>query len=334
MSNNSLVDSFGRVVDYIRLSVTDRCDFRCSYCMPQKMNFLPKKEVLSLEELERVCDAFISLGIKKIRLTGGEPLVRKNIINLIKNLGQYKKNNMLEELTLTTNGSQLDIFAEDLLVHGIKRINVSLDTLTEEKFKKITIYGNLSKVLKGIYHAQKVGLEIKINCVALKGINDEEFDKIIKWCGDNNFDLTFIETMPMGKVELSRFDHYLPLDFLRKEIEKKWDLQDINYKTPGPARYTLNKTTGKRIGFITPLSHNFCELCNRVRISCTGTLYMCLGQSDNVDLRKPLRSSEGNASLVQAIREGIQKKPKGHDFQVSRTITKPAVPRNMNVTGG
>jgi len=334
MSNNSLVDSFGRIVDYIRLSVTDRCDFRCSYCMPQKMSFLPRKELLSLEELERVCDAFISLGVKKIRLTGGEPLVRKNIISLIKNLGQYKKNNMLEELTLTTNGSQLDIFAEDLLAHGIKRINVSLDTLIEEKFKKITIYGNLSRVLKGIYHAQKVGLEIKINCVALKGINDDEFDKIIEWCGKNSFDLTFIETMPMGKIEISRFNHYLPLDSLKTEIEKKWELQDIDYKTPGPARYTISKKTGKRIGFITPLSHNFCELCNRVRVSCIGTLYMCLGQSDNIDLRKPLRSSESNIPLIEAIQEGIQKKPKGHDFKITRTVNTPSINRNMNVTGG
>ena len=334
MSETSLIDPFGRHVTYLRVSVTDRCDFRCVYCMSEDMTFLPKKDLLSLEELDRVCTAFIEKGVKKLRLTGGEPLVRKGIMTLVESLGRHLKSGALEELTLTTNGSQLAKHAAELATHGVKRINVSVDTLDDDKFRKITRWGELAKVKEGIRAAQAAGLAIKINAVALKGVNDAEIAEMIRWTHGEGMDLTLIETMPLGDIDGDRTDQYLPLSVLRAQLMDQFTLEDIPYKTGGPARYVRVKETGGRLGFITPMTHNFCESCNRVRLTCTGTLYMCLGQEDAADLRAPLRASEGNDLLNAAIDEAISRKPKGHDFIIDRRRNKPAVARHMSVTGG
>jgi cyclic pyranopterin phosphate synthase len=331
---DSMIDPFGRHVSYLRVSVTDRCDFRCVYCMSEDMTFLPKKDVLSLEELERMCTAFVRKGVKKLRLTGGEPLVRKNIMSLINNLGKLIDTGELEELTLTTNGSQLHRYADDLVAAGVKRINVSVDTLDPVKFQEATRWGKLEQVMTGLAAAKKAGLQVKINAVALKHLNAMEFDDMIRWCGENGFDLTLIETMPLGEISEDRVDQYLPLSQVRQDLEKRWTLKEIPYRTGGPARYTEIVETGAKLGFITPLTHNFCESCNRVRLTCTGTLYMCLGQEDAADLRAPIRASEDDALLNAAIDEAIGRKPKGHDFIIDRRDSAPAVGRHMSVTGG
>jgi len=328
-----LIDSFQRKISYLRVSVTDRCDFRCSYCMSEDMEFLPKKDVLSLEELERLCNTFIDLGVKKLRITGGEPLVRKNIMQLFNNLGK-KLGKEFEELTLTTNGSQLDRYAKDLLGAGVRRINISLDSLNKNKFKKITRNGDFDKVIKGIMTAKKAGLKIKINTVALKGINDDEILNLVNWCGENKFSLTFIEVMPMGEIGEKRIDQYMPLKEVRNLIKKKYSISEDSFRSAGPARYVHCHETDQKIGFITPHTHNFCELCNRVRITCTGEMYMCLGQQDKADLKTPLRKSENNQLLKDVIYEAISRKPKGHDFVIEREKNEFFVPRHMNVTGG
>ncbi len=330
----NLIDPFGRHVSYLRVSVTDRCDFRCVYCMAEDMTFLPKKDLLSLEELDRLITAFIEQGVKKIRLTGGEPLVRKGIMTLVESLSRHLKSGAMEELTLTTNGSQLARHADELVHHGVKRINVSVDTLDAARFKEITLWGDLAKVKEGIAAAQKAGLAIKINAVALKGVNEHEIPEMIRWAHGEGMDITFIETMPLGDIDGDRTDQYLPLSQVRATLMDQFTLDDIPYKTGGPARYVQVKETGGRLGFITPLTHNFCESCNRVRITCTGTLYMCLGQNDAADLRTPLRASEGNELIHAAITEAISRKPKGHDFIIDRQHSKPAVARHMSVTGG
>ncbi len=329
-----MIDPFGRHVSYLRVSVTDRCDFRCEYCMSENMKFLPKSEVLTLEELYRVCSAFIRKGVRKIRLTGGEPLVRRDIMSLIRRLGAYVATGELEELTLTTNGSQLTRYADELVDAGIKRINVSVDSMDPDKFRKITRRGDLSTVLAGIEAASKAGLAIKLNTVALKGLNDTEYDDMIRWCGDHGHDMTLIETMPMGEVDHDRADHYLPLVQVREQLAERWILEDLDFNSGGPARYVRVGETGRKLGFITPLSHNFCESCNRVRLTCTGTLYMCLGQDDKADLRFPLRVTDDESLLDAAIDEAIGRKPKGHDFIIDRQNKGPAVERHMSVTGG
>ena len=329
-----LVDPFGRHVSYLRISVTDRCDFRCHYCMSEDMTFLPKTDVLTLEELERLCSAFIRKGVRKLRLTGGEPLVRRNIMSLFRNLGRHLESGALDELTLTTNGSQLARFADELVDCGVKRINVSMDTRDPDKFRQITRWGSLDKVLEGIEAAKQAGLAIKINAVALKDFNEHEIDGMITWCGEQGFDLTMIETMPLGDIGGERTDQYLPLSTVRDRLEKNWTLTDIPYRSGGPARFVEIAETGRKMGFITPMTHNFCESCNRVRLTCTGTLYMCLGQDDAADLRAPLRASEGDDLLETAIDEAIGRKPKGHDFIIERGQSGPAVARHMSVTGG
>ncbi|NVK32911.1 MAG: GTP 3',8-cyclase MoaA [Rhodobacteraceae bacterium] len=330
----SMIDPFGRAVTYLRVSVTDRCDFRCVYCMAENMTFLPKREVLSLEELDRLCTTFIEKGVRKLRLTGGEPLVRKNIMSLIRNLSRHIKSGALEELTVTTNGSQLAKLAGELVDNGVRRINVSLDTLNPDRFKQITRWGELDKVLNGIEAAKAAGLQVKINMVALKNANDHEIVPMMEWCHANGHDLTLIETMPLGEIDEDRTDQYLPLSQVRSQLSERFTLNDIPYKTGGPARYVNVKETGGRLGFITPMTHNFCESCNRVRVTCTGQLYMCLGQDDMRDLRAPLRASEGNELLSQAIDEAISRKPKGHDFVIGRNKGPAAVARHMSVTGG
>ncbi len=334
MDKPLLIDPHGRTVSYLRVSVTDRCNYRCVYCMAEDMTFLPKADLLSLEELERVCLAFIRRGVDKIRLTGGEPLVRRGIMTLIEKLGRQVKSGALRELTLTTNGTQLAKYANGLADAGIKRINVSLDSLDPATFTRLTRWGKVDDVLEGIFAAKAAGLEIKINAVALKGENEHELDRMIGWCGENGFDLTLIETMPVGEISFDRVDQYLPLSEVRRELEKRWTLEDIDYSTGGPATYVRVKETGKRVGFITPLSHNFCESCNRVRLTCTGTLYMCLGQEDAADLRSPLRASQTDGPLMDAIDEAIGRKPKGHDFVIDRRGAAAAVSRHMSVTGG
>ena len=328
-----LIDPFKRKISYVRVSVTDRCDFRCTYCMSEDMDFLPKKDVLSLEELDRLCNTFIDLGVKKLRITGGEPLVRKNIMQLFSNLGK-KLGQGLEELTLTTNGSQLDRYAKDLFDNGVRRINISLDSLEKNKFKKITRIGDLDKVINGIMVAKKAGLKIKINAVALKGINDNEILNLVNWCGENKFSLTFIEVMPMGEIGEKRSDQYMPLTEVKSLIQTKYSLTEDSLRTGGPARYVHCHETDQKIGFITPHTHNFCELCNRVRITCTGVMYMCLGQQDKADLKTPLRKSENDQLLKDVIYEAISRKPKGHDFVIERKQDEKFVPRHMNVTGG
>ena len=329
-----MIDPFGRHVSYLRVSVTDRCDFRCVYCMSENMTFLPKKGILTLEELDRLCSAFVEKGVKKLRLTGGEPLVRRNIMSLIHALGRHLETGDLEELTVTTNGSQLQKYAGELHDAGVRRINVSCDTLDPAKFKAITRWGDLGKVLGGIEAALAAGLHVKMNAVALKGVNDTEIDDLIRFTHGQGMDLTLIETMPLGDIEGDRTDQYLPLSLVRADLMERWTLEDIPYKTGGPARYFEVKETGGRIGFITPMTHNFCESCNRVRLTCTGTLYMCLGQDDAADLKTPLRASEANDLLYAAIDEAITRKPKGHDFVIDRRTKRPAVSRHMSVTGG
>ena len=330
-----MIDPFGRSISYLRVSVTDRCDFRCVYCMSEDMAFLPKAEILTLEELDRLSSAFIRLGVKKLRLTGGEPLVRKNIMHLFRSLGRHLATGDLEELTLTTNGSQLGKYARDLKDAGVRRVNVSLDTLDPEKFAAITRWGRFDQVMSGIRAAKEAGLQIKLNAVALKGVNDGEFDRLIGWCGEEGFDLTLIEVMPLGEVGAgTRVDQYLPLSMVRADLRKRWTLDESDYKTGGPARYYTVRETGARLGFITPMTHNFCESCNRVRLTCTGTLYMCLGQEDAADLRAPLRVSESDGPVEAAIRAAIDRKPKGHDFIIDRRHDRPAVSRHMSVTGG
>ena len=330
----ALIDPFGRHVSYLRVSVTDRCDFRCVYCMAEDMTFLPRKDLLTLEELDRLCSAFIAQGVKKLRLTGGEPLVRKGIMTLVESLSRHLKSGALEELTLTTNGSQLAKYAKELALHGVKRVNVSVDTLDPVKFKKITRWGDLAKVLDGIKAAQDAGLSVKINAVALKGVNEHEIPDMIRWCHAQNLELTLIETMPLGDIDGDRTDQYLPLSAVRAQLLDQFNLIDDPHRTGGPARYVTVQETGGRLGFITPLTHNFCESCNRVRLTCTGTLYMCLGQEDAADLRAPLRASESDELLHKAIDEAISRKPKGHDFIIDRDHNKPAVSRHMSVTGG
>ena len=331
---DTLIDPFGRKVDYIRVSVTDRCDFRCVYCMAEQMTFLPKADLLSLEELEIVCRSFMSLGTRKIRLTGGEPLVRRNIIQLIRNLGAEVKSGNLDELTITTNGSQLEKMAVDLIDAGVRRLNISIDTLNPEKFRKITRWGDLGKVLLGLEAAKNAGLKIKLNVVALRGVNEFEIGDMLTWAGQNGFEMTIIEVMPMGDIgNENRVDQYLPLSKVRADLAKRFTLTDLNYQTPGPARYVQVEETGQRLGFITPLTHNFCESCNRVRVTCTGELFMCLGQDDNADLASALRKG-GDAGLREAIIEAISRKPKGHDFVISRRMPAISVNRHMNVTGG
>jgi len=330
----ALIDPFGRAITYLRVSVTDRCDFRCVYCMSEHMTFLPKADLLSLEELDRLCSAFVVKGVRKLRLTGGEPLVRRGIMTLVSSLSRHLTSGALNELTLTTNGSQLQKYASELKANGIKRINVSLDTLDADKFRAITRWGDLGNVLAGIDAAQAAGLQVKINAVALKGVNEDEIGGLLDWAHGRGMDLTIIEVMPLGDVDESRLDQYLPLSIVRSRLAEKYTLDDIDYRTGGPARYVRVKETGGRLGFITPLTHNFCESCNRVRITCTGTLYMCLGQDDAADLRSPLRASESDGLLHAAIAEAITRKPKGHDFVIDRRHKTPAVPRHMSTTGG
>jgi cyclic pyranopterin phosphate synthase len=330
----SLIDPFDRAISYLRVSVTDRCDFRCVYCMSENMAFLPKADLLTLEELDRLCTAFIVKGVKKLRLTGGEPLVRRGIMTLFASLSRHLQAGALDELTLTTNGSQLPKYAAELKDHGVRRINVSLDTLDPDKFRAITRWGELDKVIAGIDAAQAAGLQVKINAVALKGVNEDEFPALIDWAHGRGMDLTLIEVMPLGDVGEGRLDQYLPLSMVRARLAERYSLDEIDYRTGGPARYVRVKETGGRLGFITPMTHNFCESCNRVRVTCTGQLFMCLGQEDAADLRAPLRASEANDLLYTAIDEAISRKPKGHDFVIDRRHTRPALARHMSVTGG
>jgi cyclic pyranopterin phosphate synthase len=329
-----MIDPFGREVSYLRVSVTDRCDFRCVYCMSENMTFLPKADVLSLEELDRLCSAFVRNGVRKLRLTGGEPLVRRNIMSLFRSLSRHLESGALKELTLTTNGSQLSKYATELVDCGVRRINVSLDSLNADKFKQLTRWGDLNKVFAGIQAAKAAGLAIKINTVALKNFNEGEIEDLIRWCGEEGHDMTLIETMPLGDIGGDRVEQYLPLSEVRTHLEETFTLTDIDHKSGGPARYVEVKETGRMLGFITPLTHNFCEGCNRVRLTCTGTLYMCLGQDDAADLRAPLRASEADDLVDAAILEAIDRKPKGHDFVIDRAGQAPALSRHMNVTGG
>ena len=331
---SALIDPFNRAITYLRVSVTDRCDFRCVYCMSEHMTFLPKADLLSLEELDRLCSAFVAKGVTKLRLTGGEPLVRRGIMTLVSSLSRHLTTGALHELTLTTNGSQLQRYASELKANGIERINVSLDTLDADKFRAITRWGDLGIVMAGIDAAQAAGLKVKINAVALKGVNEDEIASLLEWAHGRGMDFTVIEVMPLGDVDESRLDQYLPLSIVRARLDEKYTLDDIDFTTGGPARYVRVKETGGRLGFITPLTHNFCESCNRVRVTCTGTLYMCLGQNDAADLRSPLRASERDNLLYSAIDEAITRKPKGHDFVIDRRHKKPALPRHMSTTGG
>ncbi len=328
-----MIDPFGRHISYLRVSVTDRCDFRCVYCMAEHQTFLPKAEVLTLEEIDRLAGAFIAKGVERIRITGGEPLVRRNVMSLFEKLGA-RIGHGLQELTLTTNGSQLARFARDLAAVGVKRINVSLDTRDPAKFREITRWGELSKVLAGIDAAQEAGLAVKINMVALKSVNEDEIADMLEWAHGRGHGLTLIETMPLGEIEADRVAQYLPLSLVRAKLEERYTLEDSAHRTGGPARYVRVRETGGLLGFITPLTHNFCESCNRVRLTCTGQLYMCLGQNDNADLRAPLRASADDALLNAAIDAAIARKPKGHDFVIDRRHTAPALSRPMSLTGG
>ena len=333
-----LIDPFARAITYLRVSVTDRCDFRCVYCMAEHMTFLPKREVLTLEELDRLCSTFVRLGVRKLRVTGGEPLVRKNIMWFFERMGRHLAANGgggLDELTVTTNGSQLKKHAQALADAGVRRINVSVDTLDKARFQAITRWGRLDQVLDGIEAARDAGLRVKINTVALKAVNDDEVHRLVEWCRDWGMDLTFIEVMPMGDLgEEDRLDQFWSLRDVRARLAERWTLTDTAERTGGPARYARIEETGQRIGFITPLSHNFCESCNRVRLTCTGQLYMCLGQNDDADLRRVLRETDDDAALEAAIREAITRKPKGHDFDYSRSRVEGQVARHMSVTGG
>lgn len=330
-----MIDPFGRLVSYLRVSVTDRCDFRCVYCMSENMTFLPKKDLLSLEELQRLCGIFVRLGVTKLRITGGEPLVRRDIMSLFRGLGGLLDGGGLDELTVTTNGSMLDRHAGDLAAAGVRRINVSLDTLDPEKFLAITRWGRFDRVMNGLAAADAAGLKVKINAVAMKGVNEDELPDMLAWCHARGYDLTLIEVMPMGEVgDHTRLDQYLPLSQVRRQLAARYTLEDIPLNTGGPARYVRVAETGGRLGFITPLTHNFCESCNRVRLTCTGTLYMCLGQDDAVDLRAVLRAHDDDQVVIDAIHAAIAAKPKGHDFVIDRQHHGPAVARHMSVTGG
>ncbi len=331
---SGLMDPFGRHVSYLRVSVTDRCDFRCVYCMSEHMTFLPKKDLLSLEELDRLCAVFVAKGVRRLRITGGEPLVRKGIMTLFEGLSRHLKTGALDELTLTTNGSQLPKYAQALRDCGVERVNISLDTLKPDRFKAITRWGDFGDVMAGLEAAEKAGLKIKLNAVALKGVNEDEIADLMHFAHARGADLTLIETMPLGDIDGDRTDQYLPLSVVRARLMDQFTLEDIPYRTGGPARYVRVAETGGRLGFITPLTHNFCESCNRVRLTCTGTLYMCLGQEDAADLRAPLRASSDDAPVARAIDAAIARKPKGHDFIIDRTSRKPAVGRHMSVTGG
>ncbi|MBU3029402.1 GTP 3',8-cyclase MoaA [Paracoccus sp. XHP0099] len=333
-ANVPLIDPFARPITYLRVSVTDRCDFRCVYCMTEHMQFLPKAELLTLEELDRLCSAFIGLGVRKLRITGGEPLVRRGIMGFFRAMSRHLGQG-LDELTVTTNGSQLGRFAAELADCGVRRVNVSLDTLDEAKFARITRWGRLPQVLDGIRAASAAGLRVKINTVALKGVNDDELFDLVRWCGDEGHDLTFIEVMPMGDLgNEDRLDQYWPLSDLRGQLARGFTLTDLAERTGGPARYVRLEQTGQKVGFITPLTHNFCESCNRVRVTCTGDLFMCLGQEDRADLRGPLRDSADDAPLNRAIRAAIAHKPKGHDFDYSRQTVAGQMSRHMSHTGG
>ena len=329
-----LVDPFARQIRYLRVSVTDRCDFRCTYCMSEHMTFLPKKELLTLEELDRLCSAFVRMGVEKLRVTGGEPLVRRDILTFFRSMSRHLETGALSELTLTTNGSQLARHAADLAACGVRRVNVSLDTLEPEKFARITRWGRLPQVLKGIEAARAAGLRVKINTVALKGTNDDELFGLVEWAAAEGHDLTFIEVMPMGEIEADRLDQYWPLTDLRRRLAEHYVLTDLPERTGGPARYVRLEETGQKIGFITPLSHNFCESCNRVRLTCTGELHTCLGQEGHSDLRAPLRASPDDAPLEEAIRAAIALKPRGHDFDYSRQRVEGRISRHMSHTGG
>jgi cyclic pyranopterin phosphate synthase len=331
----ALVDPFGRAVSYVRVSVTDRCDFRCVYCMSEHMQFLPRHDLLTLEELDRLCGAFIARGTRKLRITGGEPLVRHGVMGLFRSLSRHLVTGALDELTLTTNGSQLARFAEQLADCGVRRINLSLDTLDAEKFRSVTRTGNLSRVLEGMEAARKAGLAVKLNAVALRGVNENEILHLTRFAHERGMDMTFIEVMPLGELEgVARIDQFMPLSEVLARLGEELTLEEVDYRTGGPARYMRAKETGGRIGFITPLTHNFCESCNRVRVTCTGTLYMCLGKEDAADLRAPLRESLANDALNAAIDAAIARKPKGHDFLIDRANKAPAVARHMSTTGG
>lgn len=335
MNRAPLIDPFARPITYLRVSVTDRCDFRCTYCMTENMQFLPKKDLLTLEELDRLCSAFIDLGVEKLRVTGGEPLVRKNILSFFRAMSRHLDSGALKELTLTTNGSQLARFAPELAACGVRRVNVSLDTLVPEKFAAITRWGRLDQVLDGIRAATAAGIRVKINAVALKGFNEDELIPLTRWCADQGHDLTFIEVMPMGEMgEENRLDQYWPLSDVQARLAQDYTVSDLPDRTGGPARYVRLAETGQRVGFITPLTHNFCESCNRVRVTCKGELFMCLGQEDMADLRAPLRASADNAALTAAIRMAIARKPKGHDFDYSRQHVAGQMSRHMSHTGG
>ena len=329
-----MIDPYGRKITYLRVSVTDRCNLRCSYCMAEDMVFLPKAEILSLEELDRICAVFVGMGVRKLRITGGEPLVRRDIMTLFDSLSRHLKSGALGELTLTTNATQLSKHAAALAACGVRRVNVSLDTLDATKFATLTRGGRMHEVMEGLDAAVDAGLAVKINTVALRGINDDEFDDLIAWCGKRGFDLTLIETMPMGEIEADRTDHYLPLAELKPQLAGRWSLTDLSDQTGGPARYAWIAETGRRIGFITPMSHNFCEDCNRVRVTCTGQLFMCLGQDDSADLRAAVRASESDVPLIAAIEGAIARKPKGHEFVIDSATKRPSVNRHMSVTGG
>jgi GTP 3',8-cyclase len=329
-----LMDPFGRAITYLRVSVTDRCDFRCVYCMSEDMAFLPKRDLLTLEELDRICSAFVAKGVRKLRITGGEPLVRRDIMTLFGSLSRHLDSGSLDELTVTTNGSQLARHAKDLAACGVRRINVSLDTLDPDKFRSITRWGDLAKVMHGLDAAQGAGLKVKINTVALKGVNEEELEALLEWAHGRGMDLTLIEVMPLGEIDGQRIDQFLPLSMVRARLATRYTLEDLDDRTGGPARYVRVQETGGRLGFITPMTHNFCESCNRVRVTCTGQLFMCLGQEDAADLRAPVRASESNELLDRAIVDAIARKPKGHDFIIDRRHSRPALSRHMSVTGG
>jgi cyclic pyranopterin phosphate synthase len=329
-----MIDPFGRKITYLRVSVTDRCDFRCTYCMAEDMTFLPKQDLLTLEELDRLCSAFVAKGVRRLRITGGEPLVRRNVMSLFRSLGRHLETGTLDELTLTTNGSQLARFADDLRQAGVRRVNVSLDTLDETKFAAVTRWGRLGQVRDGIDAALSAGLKVKINTVALRGINEDEIGDMITWAHGRGMDISLIETMPMGEIGSDRVSHYLPLSLVRTNLARRFTLSDSTYVTGGPSRYVDVAETGGRLGFITPLTHNFCESCNRVRLTCTGTLFMCLGQEDSAELRPVLRATQDDTALAQAIDAAIARKPRGHDFVIDRRQSGPSIARHMSVTGG
>ncbi|MDA9511336.1 molybdenum cofactor biosynthesis protein A [Bradyrhizobium sp. CCBAU 11386] len=332
--SSAMTDPFGRTISYLRVSVTDRCDLRCFYCMSEDMTFLPKADLLTLEELDRLCSAFIAKGVRKLRLTGGEPLVRRNVMTLVRSLSRHLSSGALSELTLTTNGTQLAKYARELADCGVRRINVSLDTLDPRKFREITRWGEIDKVLEGIEAARAAGLAVKINAVALKNLNEDELPSLMRWAHGKNMGLTLIEVMPMGEIGAGRIDQYLPLSLVRARLSQQFTLTDLAESTGGPARYVSIAETGGKLGFITPMTHNFCESCNRVRITCTGTLHTCLGHEDASDLRKPLRASDDDMLLADAIDRAIGLKPKGHDFIIDRRHNRPSVSRHMSVTGG